>query len=124
MLPLRPLLLTMLLMNMQALGLTRAIGISDFDVAQLGMLKAPQPALHQHSMTMTKWQGEPLLDHALEHGYAFEAYSVMRGCPFTDQGVLAAAAAHNVSASQVRDGAAATAAAAAAAAAAVESGSC
>ena len=39
-------------MQAKALGLTRAIGVSDFNVTHLAGLKGEKPALHQHSMSM------------------------------------------------------------------------
>lgn len=88
------------LMQAKALGLTRAIGVSDFNVTHLAGLKGEKPALHQHSMSM-KSVDTATLDYSLEHDIWYEAFSVMRGCPFTDPTVVKIAAAHGVGPAQV-----------------------
>ena len=84
----------------KAMGLTRAIGVSSYNQTHLEALKGEKPVLNQCSMSLKK-HDDPTIDYCLKHNITYEAFGVMRGCPFTDPHVAGIAKAHKVSAAQV-----------------------
>jgi len=86
-----------------ASNLTRSIGVSNFNKKQLGALISTanvKPAVNQCQMSMANQEDE-MLQYCAEQGIVFEAYSAMRGCPFSNPDVQQIAAAHGVGVSQV-----------------------
>jgi 2,5-diketo-D-gluconate reductase A len=83
-----------------AMNLTRAIGVSNYDIDEIDALPAPVPAVNQAQMGVKK-HDDDIIAHCQKKGILYEAYFVMHNCPFTDSRITSIAAAHNVSASQV-----------------------
>jgi len=86
-----------------AANLTRAIGVSNFNMKRLTALLAvakQKPAVNQCQMSMANQEDE-MLQYCAAQGITFEAYAAMRGCPFSHPDVQSIAAAHGVGASQV-----------------------
>jgi len=86
--------------QVQAMGLSRAIGVSNFNTDQLDQLPGPLPSLNQCHMGVTDHDDEAIAYHR-QKGIQYEAWSPLRGCPFDDATVAAVAAEHNVSVAQV-----------------------
>lgn len=102
------------------LGLTRAIGVSNYNVSHLKALSAAPtttvaPAVNQCQMSINGSQfclpngrclhgrghDDEALAYCLAHGITYEAYNVMNGCPFHDPRAAKIAAARNMSVAQV-----------------------
>jgi len=86
-----------------AMNLTRAIGVSNYKADQLEALLATatvKPAVNQCLLSIGHHDDETIA-YSQQHGITYEAYEAMRGCPFDDADVLAMAAAHGVSVSQI-----------------------
>lgn len=86
-----------------AQNLTRAIGVSNYNKAQLGALLSVakiKPAVNQCQMSMANQEDE-MLEYCAHNGIVFEAYAAMRGCPFSNPKVQQIAAARGVGVSQV-----------------------
>ena len=85
------------------MNLTRAIGISNFNVGQIESLLETanvKPAVNQCSMNVMK-HDDKTINYCKKKGIQYEAYSVMRGCPFKDEKAQAIATKHKVSVAQV-----------------------
>jgi diketogulonate reductase-like aldo/keto reductase len=98
------------------LGLTRAIGVSNYRPAELAALKGTVPAVNQcqmsivpdnnHSMPLP-WpmpaiaHDDTTIQYCQEHNITYEAWRVFGGCPFADPRLTAIAAAHAVTPAQV-----------------------
>jgi diketogulonate reductase-like aldo/keto reductase len=94
------------LVRAKALGLTRAIGVSNYNSTQLMSLKGPKPAVNQAPLSILGFWGKPAHDDATiaycaANGIVYESYGSLRGCPFTDKQLLSIASTHEKSASQV-----------------------
>jgi diketogulonate reductase-like aldo/keto reductase len=94
------------LVQAKALGLTRAIGVSNYNSKQLMSLEGPTPAVNQGPLSITGFWGKPGHDDATiaycaANNIVFESYGSLRGCPFADKQLAAIASAHKKSASQV-----------------------
>lgn len=81
-------------------GLTRAIGVSNYDGTQLGALKGTVPALNQCEMSLKSHDDATIL-YSQQHNITYEAYGTMRGCEFTNPAITKIAKAHSVSTAQV-----------------------
>jgi diketogulonate reductase-like aldo/keto reductase len=81
------------------LGLTRAIGVDKFSIAQIEVL-TPIPAVLMGPMSMSH-HDEDILAYCRRRGITFNAYGIMHGCKFTEPHVLALGAKYNASASQI-----------------------
>eukprot|EP01050_Picozoa_sp_SAG11_P024415 SAG11_NODE_5187_length_1636_cov_1.497723_2_plen_326_part_01 len=88
------------LVEAQLRGLTRAIGVSSYNSSHLAALKGPKPALNQCHMS-PKEHDNATIAYCLREGIAYEAFGVMRGCPFSDKALGAIATKHSVSVAQV-----------------------
>lgn len=85
------------------MNLTRAIGISNFNVRQIkGLMETAQvkPAVNQCSMNVLH-HNDATIAFCKQQGIQYEAYSVMRGCPFKDEKAQVIAKEHSVSVAQV-----------------------
>eukprot|EP00940_MAST-03C_sp_MAST-3C-sp2_P001181 g1181.t1 len=88
-------------------GLTRAIGVSNYKVTHLEGLKgATVPAVNQCEMSIAGSFGQPGVDNATiaycaEHNIQYEAYGVLKGCPWNDAGAQKIAARLDKSLAQV-----------------------
>ena len=102
------------LMEAKRLGLTRAIGVSNYNATELQALEGETPAVNQCQMSVIPdnkhspgWPMPPIahddvtISYCQSHGITYEAWRVLGGCPFTDPGVVAMAKAHNVTTAQV-----------------------
>jgi 2,5-diketo-D-gluconate reductase A len=83
-----------------SMKLTRAIGVSNYNSKQIAALPAPVPAVNQCGMGV-KHHDDNTISYCQNHGILYEAFFVMRNCPFSDSRITSIATAHNVSASQV-----------------------
>lgn len=89
------------------LKLTRAIGVSNFNAAQLKTLVGETPAVNQLPISILPFWGLPsghddvTLSYCAAHGITPESYGSLRGCPFSDSRLAAIATAHQVSPAQV-----------------------
>lgn len=93
------------LVQAKALGLTRAIGVSNYNATQLASL-SPKPAVNQAPLSILPFWGKDTHNDATRsycaaNGIVYESYGSLRGCPFADKQLAAIASAHNKSASQV-----------------------
>lgn len=86
----------------QKQGLTRAIGVSQFNSKQLrALIKAgPKPSVNQCSMSVSRVD-QKTLDFCKKHGIVYEAYWVMQGCPWSSQALAKVARNHGVTTAQV-----------------------
>jgi diketogulonate reductase-like aldo/keto reductase len=82
------------------MNLTRAIGVSNYNSAQLEALPAPKPAVNQCNMGVNT-HDDATISYCQQNGILYEAYYVMHNCPFSDSRITDIAKSHNVSASQV-----------------------
>ena len=102
------------LMAAKRQGLTRAIGVSNYNATELAALKGDTPAVNQCQMSVIPdnthspgWPMPPIahddltISYCKEHGITYEAWRVLGGCPFSDPGVIKMAEAHSVSVAQV-----------------------
>ena len=95
------------LVQAKKLGLARAIGVSNFNAAQLQRLDGPAPSVNQIPLSvMPFWGNEHAHDDATlsfcaAHKITPQSYGSLRGCPFSDPRLTAIARAHSVHASQV-----------------------
>ena len=83
----------------QAQGLTRAIGVSNFNSTQLDELVAQPtttviPAVNQISMGVGGARPEDTLKACARHKIMPQAYWALKSCPYTDPTLLSVAAAH------------------------------
>ena len=102
------------LMAAKSLGLTRAIGVSNYNSTELAALEGDVPAVNQCQMSIVPdnvhsagWPMPPIahddatIAYCAAHGITYEAWRVLGGCPFTDPTLLSMARTHNVSAAQI-----------------------
>jgi len=100
-------------------GLTRAIGVSNYNKSHLeALLRHPdtktRPAVNQCQMSINgtamcfdevclhgPGHDDETIAYALANNITYEAYDTMRGCPFHDERVGAIAASRNMSVAQV-----------------------
>ena len=91
-------------------GLTRSIGVSNYKVADLEALNSngatTVPAVNQCEMSITGSFGQPSVDNATiaycaVHNIQYEAYGVLKGCPWNDAGAQKIADKHGKSLAQV-----------------------
>jgi len=84
-------------------GLVKAIGVSNYKQANIeGLMETAKvkPALNQCSMSVNT-HDDATIAYCQSQNITYEAYDVIKGCPFDSTAVTAAAAAHKVSAAQV-----------------------
>lgn len=82
-------------------GVARAIGVSNYNATQLQALGSDvTPAVNQCEFNVQKHDDETIA-YCEEHGVQYEAYHVLKGCPFDEERVTSVAASHGVSAAQV-----------------------
>jgi diketogulonate reductase-like aldo/keto reductase len=104
-----------------AQGLTRSIGVSNYNISHLAaLLAAPtttvKPAVNQCQMSINgsafclpqtgmclhgPAHDDATIAYCQEHNITYEAYDVMSGCPFHDARLNAIATGHGMSAAQV-----------------------
>ena len=95
------------LVQAKAMGLTRAIGVSNFNIAQLQYLKGATPAVNQIAIAIMPFWGNKYghddltLEYCAAHDITPQSYGSLRGCPFNDPRLTAIAKAHTVTESQV-----------------------
>lgn len=95
------------LMQAKELGLTRAIGVSNFNAAQLQLLKGETPAVNQIAISIMPFWGnkhghdDVTLEFCAAHSITPQSYGSLRGCPFNDHRLTTIAKAHGVAESQV-----------------------
>jgi len=87
-------------------NVTRAIGVSNYKPDMLQKLAGPKPSVNQCEMSVLgsfgqKGHDDEGIAYCQQHGIAYEAYGVLKGCPKTDQRVQSMAVAHNVSVTQI-----------------------
>ncbi len=91
-------------------GLTRSIGVSNYKVADLEALNSKGattvPAVNQCEMSIAGSFGQLGVDNATisycaSHHIQYEAYGVLKGCPWTDPGAQKIADKHSKSLAQV-----------------------
>jgi diketogulonate reductase-like aldo/keto reductase len=91
----------------KSLGLVRAIGVSNFNEAQLKTLEGPPPAVNQIGLSILPFWGKPTghdeatLTYCAAHGITAQSYGGLRGCPFGDPRLATIAQAHDHTESQV-----------------------
>jgi len=85
-----------------AKGLTRSIGVSNYNSAQLKALQTTttKPALNQCRMGV-EFHDEDTIKYCQQNGIRYESYDALKGCPTTDQRLITIAKAHNKNAYQV-----------------------
>ena len=84
-------------------GLARAIGVSNYDAADLQHLlqhARMAPAVNQCPMSLTH-HDDAAIAFCAAHGITFESFGAMRGCPFDHPEAQAIAARHGVTVGQV-----------------------
>eukprot|EP01062_Namystynia_karyoxenos_P008748 TRINITY_DN1308_c0_g1_i1.p1 TRINITY_DN1308_c0_g1~~TRINITY_DN1308_c0_g1_i1.p1 ORF type:complete len:302 (+),score=132.54 TRINITY_DN1308_c0_g1_i1:89-907(+) len=84
-----------------SMNLTRAIGVSNFNQAQIeGLQYKVKPAVNQCEMNVKK-HDDATIAYCQKEGIAYEAYHAMSGCDFSSSLLAQIAQAHNKSVSQV-----------------------
>ena len=95
------------LMQAKAQGLTRSIGVSNFNIAQLELLEGAKPAVNQIALSIMPFWGnkyghdDATLEFCTVFGITPQSYGSLRGCPFNDPRLTTIAKAHSVTESQV-----------------------
>jgi diketogulonate reductase-like aldo/keto reductase len=94
------------LVKAKALGWTRAIGVSNYNIEQLTNLTGPKPSVNQIPISITGFWGgsghdDKLLDYLQEHHIQYQAYGSLRGCPFDDKNLATIATKYSKSVAQV-----------------------
>ena len=85
-----------------AAGKTRAIGVSNFNPAQLAALPGRVPAVNQiHLSVGTVVPMLSTLAYCAQKFIAITAFDVLKGCPYDNGNLVNIAAAHNVTTAQV-----------------------
>ena len=74
------------LMKAKELGLTRSIGVSNFNGAELAELKGDTPTVNQCAMSV-RHHDDTTIAYCHRHGSLYQAYGVMKGCSFADSAV-------------------------------------
>ena len=96
------------------MGLTRAIGVSNYQSAELAALQGAVPSVNQCQMSVgtdnnhsAGWPMPPVahddatISYCLKHNITYEAWRVVGGCPMTNAKVVSIAQSHNKSAAQI-----------------------
>jgi len=85
-----------------AMGLTRSIGVSNYNAAQLAALKTKttKPALNQCRMGVD-FHDEKTISYCQQNNIYYESYDALKGCPVNDQRVKTIASAHNKTTYQI-----------------------
>jgi len=89
-----------------ASGLTRAIGVSNYNRTHLELLKGTTPALNQCEMSLTGSFGqvghdEETISYCNSKNITYESYGALKGCPVNDTTLRSIADTHQVSPIQV-----------------------
>jgi diketogulonate reductase-like aldo/keto reductase len=92
-------------------GLTRAIGVSNYNSSQLATLNGVVPAVNQCEMGVVRANttlptkpvahDDATIDYCKAHGITYEAWRVVGGCPMGDPRVVKISQAHSKTAAQV-----------------------
>jgi len=85
-----------------AAGLTRSIGVSNYNAAQLTALKTTttKPALNQCRMGVD-FHDEATISYCQKNGIYYESYDALKGCPSADSRVQNIAKAHSKTTYQI-----------------------
>lgn len=84
-----------------AAGLTRAIGVSNYNSTNLANLKFNvKPALNQCRMGV-EYHDEATIGYCQKNGISYESYDALKDCPVNDNRVKTIAAAHSKTAYQI-----------------------
>jgi len=85
-----------------AAGLTRSIGVSNYNAAQLAALTTTttKPALNQCRMGVD-FHDDTTIAYCQKNGIYYESYDALKGCPTTDTRVKTIASAHNKTTFQI-----------------------
>jgi len=85
-----------------AQNLTRSVGVSNYNSDDLKAIASVgvAPAVNQCRMNLAS-HDDATIAYCKANGIAYEAYDVMKGCPFSDPTVTSIADSHGVSAAQV-----------------------
>jgi len=84
-------------------GLTRAIGVSNYNARDLALLleeAAVPPAVNQCKVSLNE-RDEETIRFALAHNITTQSWGLFKGCPYDSPDAIAIAAAHSVSVAQV-----------------------
>lgn len=87
-------------------GLTRAIGVSNYDHTHLAALSGDVPSVNQCQLSIAgsfgqKGHDDATIKYCQDHGIVYESYGALKGCPFSDSHLGAIADQHNKSVAQV-----------------------
>lgn len=87
-------------------GLTRAIGVSNYDHTHLAALSGDVPSVNQCEMSISgsfgqKGHDDATIKYCQDHGIVYESYGALKGCPFDDDHLGKIAAHHHKSVAQV-----------------------
>jgi diketogulonate reductase-like aldo/keto reductase len=101
----------------KAMGMTRAIGVSNYNATELSDLRGPNnsiahPSVNQCQMSVNTSHiylptpypaphDEATIAYCREHGITYQAYRVLGGCPTHDPRLLSMATYHNKTAAQI-----------------------
>lgn len=88
------------LMQAKAMGLTRAIGVSNFNSHQIANLQGEKPAVNQCLMSVGK-HDDKTISYCKENGIYYEAFFALKKCDMKSTTVLNIAKAHNATPAQV-----------------------
>jgi diketogulonate reductase-like aldo/keto reductase len=85
-----------------AAGLTRSIGVSNYNAAQLAALKTTttKPALNQCRLGVD-YHDDATISYCQKNGIYYESYDALKGCPSNDNRVKTIAAAHSKTTYQI-----------------------
>lgn len=92
-------------------GLTRAIGVSNYNSSELAALEGPAPAVNQCQMSVGPASttlpmphiahDDATIQYCKAHGITYESWRAVGGCPMSDTKVSAIAKAHGKTAAQI-----------------------
>jgi len=87
-------------------GLTRAIGVSNYDHTHLAALSGDVPSVNQCQLSISgsfgqKGHDDATIKYCQDNGIVYESYGALKGCPFSDSHLGTIAAKHDKSVAQV-----------------------
>lgn len=96
----------------KAMGLTRAIGVSNYNATELANLRGASPAVNQCQMSVNTSHiylpvpypaphDEETIQYCREHNITYQAYRILGGCPTHDRSLLSISERHNKTTAQI-----------------------
>jgi diketogulonate reductase-like aldo/keto reductase len=86
------------------MNLTRSIGVSNYKVKHLESLKEVSdevPVVNQCHLSISQERDQDAIDYCAKNNILYEAYGVLKGCPWNDARTASIASGHSKSVAQV-----------------------